>query len=258
NTATGNTAKVIIDKTNPKIVAIDVDINQVPVYKAGFKLSDHFKIEEKYLRSVSCTLAQRSGLGRAKAWELDKAIHDEGLMTAQIISEDMANNTSDTLKYSFYVDGTAPKPILRVGNKTLNNERVEEIGNTATLDIGLDRIEMGDEKPDRYTRLEIQDQDGKVIKNLMGNQKEMTLASYPFSSGNGKFKIVTEARDDVGNAMEATYWVQLSSEGSVGDVTTTNIISHWWFVLGEHYYSSFYPLSFWWLKKEKKKMRGRH
>ncbi|MEG2650507.1 MAG: Ig-like domain repeat protein [Eubacterium sp.] len=42
NTAAGNTAKVIIDKTNPEIVAIDVDINQVPVYKAGFKLSDHF------------------------------------------------------------------------------------------------------------------------------------------------------------------------------------------------------------------------
>ncbi|MEG2419148.1 MAG: hypothetical protein RSB35_09610, partial [Eubacterium sp.] len=71
NTAAGNTAKVIIDKTNPEIVAIDVDINQVPVYKAGFKLSDHFKIEEKYLRSVSCTLAPRSALGHAKAWELD-------------------------------------------------------------------------------------------------------------------------------------------------------------------------------------------
>ncbi|MEG2650506.1 MAG: hypothetical protein RSA63_06495 [Eubacterium sp.] len=201
-------------------------------------------------------MAPRSALGHAKAWELDKAIHDEGLMTAQIISEDMANNTSDTLKYSFYVDGTAPKPILRVGNKTLNEKKVEEIGSGSTLNIGLDRIEMGDEKPDRYTKMEIQNQDGKVIENLMGNQKEMTSASYPFSSGNGKFKIVTEARDDVGNAMEATYWVQLSSEGSVGDVTTTNIIPPWWFVLGGTLLLIILSIVFLVVKKRKEKNQG--
>lgn len=204
NTADATTAKLIIDKTNPKITSIDIDMDKKTVYKAGFILAEHFKIEDKYIKDITCTLTDKTGIGNVTAWDINAPIETDGLKTAEIISTDMASNTSEKIAYSFYIDGTAPKPIVKNNTNNLvyeeDKDKNIDIKKDTILNISLDEIWMGDEKPDRFTKLELKDSNGKTTNLLNG--KEDVRSSDIKCDAEGNLKLLVTAVDDVDNQTE--------------------------------------------------------
>ncbi len=201
NKAEENSARVVIDKTNPLIKVIDIDIEKTPVYKSGFIIADHFKIEDKYLKGVNATLTNRTGISQTIAWDINNPVTNEGLQTLEMTAEDMASNLSTVLRYSFYIDGTAPKLLIKdkASSSIVNlKDNKATLGRKANLELYLDKIWMGDEKPDRFTKVELVDEKGKVLKNLIENKKDVSSTSLNIEAP-GKYMIKYEALDDVGN-----------------------------------------------------------
>ena len=201
NVAQTTGGRFIIDKSNPNVIAINIDLDRTPVYKSGVKISDFFKAEDPYLKEVICSITSHFGSGLPKTIGIDDAITLEGLQKVEIYATDMANNVSKKLTYSFYLDGTAPKPVLTVknSNKQLAADTKAELSDQETIKIALDEIWMGDESPDKITRLDLVDKNGKT-KSLMNsngsvNQIEIKIAD-------GEQQIIIEAEDAVGNKTE--------------------------------------------------------
>lgn len=219
NVAQSAGGRFIIDKTNPDIVAINIDMDVTPVYKSGVKISDFFKVNDTYLKEIICSITSHFGSGLPKTIGIDDAIGLEGLQKVEIYATDMANNSSKKLTYSFYVDGTAPKPVLTVKNtnKVLDVDTKAELAAQETIEIALDEIWMGDESADTITKLQLVDKDGKT-KNLLNtngtlNQTEVKIAD-------GEQQIIIEAEDAVGNKTETiTYKVVGEKEADTADVS---------------------------------------
>lgn len=207
NTSKGNSGKVIIDKTNPKITAIDLDLKKRPAYKTGFALGPHFKITDKYLKNVTCALTDKTGLGGTHMINIMDPIRSEGLKLSEIVADDMAKNVSKKLDYSFYIDGTAPKIKLSSAgsNIELRNTELLKAKPDDTLRIKCDKIWVGDEKPDHFTKLQLEDINGNVIKNYIKDQDDNKIHEADIDLKglkNGTYRLTTNAVDDVGNKMD--------------------------------------------------------
>ena len=191
--------RIIIDKSNPQITAININLNKVAVYKSGFVLSEHFKFDDKYLKTVSCVLTEKTGFGGSHSWNINDPINDEGLKTAEITSTDMANNKSDVVKYSFYIDATPPKFIVKNNEGTsIKENRSIEIKPNTQLRVELDKIWMGDEKPDHFTELTLKDKNGATVKSFLqaNSQEHEKVVSI---QQNGEYTLNCRAIDDVKN-----------------------------------------------------------
>ena len=207
NTSKGNSGKVIIDKTNPKITAIDLDLKKNPAYKEGFILGKHFKITDKYLKNVTCTLTSKTGLGGTRVINIMDPINSEGLKLSEIVADDMAQNTSKKLDYDFYIDGTAPKIKLSSAdsNIELSNTELLKAKPSDTLRIKCDKIWVGDEKPDHFTKLQLEDMNSNVVKDYLKDQEDNETHEADISLRglkNGTYRLKTNAVDDVGNKMD--------------------------------------------------------
>lgn len=203
NTSKGNSGNVVIDKTNPKIIKVNLKNSKKPVYKSGFILGEHFKITDKFLKNVSCLLTHKSGFGQTISWNIMQPDKFNGLNEAEISAEDMAQNFAKKLNYSFYIDGENPSAILqsRKNNIELKNTSLLTLTPSDKLMIHLDKKWMGDEKADHFTKLAIESEDGtKTIKNLLP-EEEMHKENINLNGLNGRYRLSVKAKDDVGNEM---------------------------------------------------------
>lgn len=226
NTGKNGSSKVIIDQTNPKIKTIDLDLEKTPVYKAGFVIAQHFNIDEKYLKNVSCTLTDKTGIGQSKAWNIDNPINDEGLKNMVLTATDMADNASEQIKYNFYIDATAPKPIVKDTSTALalKSKEISNFAEKADIVVELDQIWMGDEKPDHITKLQVVDNKNNVVSDgLKGTMGETSTGNVKVSE-KGDYKLIIEAQDDVENKTDTiVYRLSVKDKEYVNPVAKNNV-----------------------------------
>lgn len=228
NTSKGNSGHVIIDKTNPKIIKINLKNSKKPVYKSGFVLGDHFKITDKFLKNVSCLLTHKSGFGQTLSWDIMQPDKFNGLNEAEISAEDMAQNFAKKLNYNFYIDGENPSAVLqsRKNNMELKNTSMLTLAPSDQLVLRLDKKWMGDEKPDHFTKIAIESEDGsQTIKNLLLTE-ESHKENINLNGLKGRYRLSVEAVDDVGNKMpEKIYMMSVKKENkdiSIASVPSKN------------------------------------
>ncbi len=230
------TCRFIIDKTGP-VLQFDPDPK---TYAAGFYLGRLFSIEEELVKEVACTLTDGEGV---HDWALEAPIEAEGKKTVTFMAEDLAGNAAVPITCDFYIDATAPLPTVHETQRgealvTEGENVITEAG--TTLVIGLARLHLGDETPDRFTRLELLDENGNLAQNLLAGAAAAD-GSYTLSlPALGRYTLVAQAADDVDNNTgllsfpinyREMYWLELALQGTplagltwVRDVTNMQLM----------------------------------
>ena len=114
---------------------------------------------------------------------------------------------TDESDYDFYIDGTAPKIKLSSAdsNIELSNTELLKAKPSDTLRIKCDKIWVGDEKPDHFTKLQLEDMNSNVVKDYLKDQEDNETHEADISLRglkNGTYRLKTNAVDDVGNKMD--------------------------------------------------------
>lgn len=195
--------KVILDMTNPQFTSMRLDLTKAITVKKGFVISEFIKIDEEYIKSVTCTLTDMLG---SVEWDITKPIETDGKKTINLLAEDMAGNTG-SLTYDLYVDGTVPKPIIKdsvTGRSLSIGDNVEPFISAMSLEISLEKLHIGSENPDRFTELKLIDENGNLVEDILATQTPEE-GVYKLDIKNfGKYNLILEAEDDVGNKTELT------------------------------------------------------
>ena len=185
---------LIIDKTNP-IIRMQLRKN---TFRAGFTLDTITTLVEDNLASMVCTVTDGEGV---HDWSLDMPIEKEGKKTVFTLLRDMAGNTSTPISYDIFIDATAPQPQIL---NAATSEQFEPagknffVGSSASLDISLAPIFMGDEGPDRFTTLQLVDSEGVLVYDFLANPFEEHSFQYKLRDF-GNYTLLVAAVDDVGN-----------------------------------------------------------
>ena len=227
---TGGT--VIIDQTAPEIITTNIDLEDKPAYQEGVVMSDYFTVQDAYLDTVNCLLTHITGLQRTLNWNLDDAINDEGEQAMQLSATDRAQNQSNEVSYGFYTDGTSPRALVteQVTNTTLSERSVSNIGLNGRLNIELDNIWIGNERPDHFTTLSLENKDTGEVINLLDNQSNLNRMVYQIHEP-GSYALTVAAVDDVGNSMEnVVYHINVLNEESAY-IAPSSLISPWLYVI---------------------------
>ena len=139
-------------------------------------------------------------------WDINKPIETDGKKTINLLAEDMAGNTSN-LTYDIYVDGTVPKPIIKesvTGRSLSPGDNVEPFISEMSLEISLEKLHIGSENPDKFTQLKLTDENGNLIEDILAAKTPVEdIFKVPIKAF-GKYNLVLEAEDDVGNKTELT------------------------------------------------------
>lgn len=199
------TAKIIIDKTNPKITSAKINLEKAETFKKGFSIADYFNIKEAYVKTVICRVTDNTG---SVDWDINTPIETDGKKTIYLLVTDMAGNNSQALTYDLYIDGTAPKVIV----KDLVSSRELAAGKNAapfvakeSLQISLDKLELGNEAADQFTKLQLIDRNGKIVQDLLKNGKKVNGKYLLDVPDFGEYKLIVQATDAVGNQTTAEY-----------------------------------------------------
>lgn len=207
-------ASVVIDKTNPKIEATKINLSSSMTFKKGFVISKYFNINGKYINDIICKVTDSNG---TEQWNINKPINTDGKKTIYLLATDKAGNSSAALTYDLYIDGTLPKPELNeaVSKRELNKGINEEsfISNM-NLNLSLQKINIGNEKLDHFNSILLEDEDGKIIKDILKDPgSKQTDNSYALSlSKFEKYKLVLVAEDDVHNIITNEYKFELKDK----------------------------------------------
>lgn len=185
---------LIIDKTEP-VILLDLKPN---TFKAGFTLEKIINIEEDNLGEIVCTITDNEGV---REWDFNTPIEDEGKKTIYAMARDMAGNTSTPIIYDVFIDATAPLPQV---TNSANGEALKPqgknvlVGSSASVGISLAPIHMGDEKPDKFTTLQIVDANGKLLFDFLASDVQEHKFTYKLPDF-GTYTLLAAAVDDVGN-----------------------------------------------------------
>ena len=195
-------AKVTIDKTNPEITTTNIDINTPGVFKSGFVIADYFNINEAYIKEIVCKVTDNSG---SNDWDINTPIMTDGKKTIYLLVTDMAENTSKAVTYDLYIDGTAPKAIVKEMNsgKELSiGENSDAFLSNMTLNVSLAKLHIANEAVDKFTKLQLLDKDGNLVKDLL-EESPSSEGQYSYKIDKfGKYKLVVSAEDQVGNTID--------------------------------------------------------
>jgi len=141
-------------------------------------------------------------------WDINKPIETDGKKTINLLAEDMVGNTSN-LTYDLYIDGTVPKPIIKesvTGRSLSPGDNVEPFISEMSLEVSLEKLHIGSENPDRFTQLKLTDENGNLLEDILATQSPEE-DGYKLAIKNfGKYNLVLEAEDDVGNITELTIY----------------------------------------------------
>lgn len=191
--------KMTIDKTDPEIRTLKINPDTPEIYRSSFSIKEHFEIDEKNLREVICTVTNADG---TVDWDINVPVRKDGKNTVYLMAADMAGNISKAVTYDFYIDGTAPKPVVietKTG-KLLNQGEKADFNIEANLKISLEALHIeGISQPDEFTSLYITDLNGNVIADLLQDH-EIEKGIYNFElSESGSYTLCAQTKDQVGN-----------------------------------------------------------
>ena len=188
---------VTVDKTNP-ILKI-VNINTGYIFNSEFTLADYLDIEEKNLKDIDCMLTDNEG---THDWDINDVVIGDGKKTVTLKMTDMAGNVSDTYVYEFYVDVTAPSPVIMdkdSGYMFKQGKNSKKFAKNMSLNISLDEINVGKE-PDKFTAIKVLDEDGNEYMDVIKSGRVEEDGSYSISiAKDGEYTLNVQAVDSVGN-----------------------------------------------------------
>lgn len=198
-------ARITIDKTSPTITSTKIQLAKTLTFKKGFRIADYFNINEKYIKDIICKLSDSFG---SVDWDINEPINTDGKKTIYLLVTDMSGNHSQALTYDFYIDGTAPKMHI----KDLNTDEDLTAGNnpniftsSISLEAYLEKLEIGNETRDKFTTLQLLNQNGCVIDDLLKNAEnsdyKAKITTY------GTYRLIARAVDSVGNETESQYGI---------------------------------------------------
>lgn len=196
--------RMTIDKTNPKIKTINISSDNPKVYRSSFSIRDHFEIDEKNLKEIICTVSNSNG---TTDWDINTPITSDGKNTVCLMASDMADNASQAVIFDFYLDGTAPKPLVAemFTANFLESGKEYLLKSEANLKIRLESLHIeGISEPDEFTKLYITDKNGNKIADILGDYKPESGAYNIYFNDIGKYIIFAEAKDSVGNTTGLT------------------------------------------------------
>ncbi len=209
------TAKVTIDKTAPKITSTKIDLGKTLAFQKGFSISKYFNIDDKYEKDIICKVTDSTG---SVDWDINTPITTDGKKTIYLLVTDMAGNTSRALTYDLYIDGTAPKVQVKdtVTNKELAaGKNSDPFIGKETLRISLDKLNIGSEAEDKFIKLEIVNQKGELVYDLLKDGKKENGAYVLDLKDFGDYKLLAQAEDDVGNKTEVLEYPFVFQDQSV-------------------------------------------
>jgi hypothetical protein len=186
---------IVIDKTNPKVTTTKINQKKPMTFKKGLILSKLFNIEEEYVQDIICRVTDKNG---SQDWDVDDPIETEGRKTIYLLVTDKAGNSSQALTYDIYIDGTAPKVKVEEDNskRLLGIGSNEPIISKAQLNISLEKLEIGNEEPDKFTKLQLVDSNGNVVKDLLKYGAQSNGVYTLDVKDYGDYKLIAEATDN--------------------------------------------------------------
>lgn len=252
NRSDDNGGTVIIDKTNPTITLIDIDLDKTPAYKTGVKMSNHFVVKDAYLDHIDAFLTNKTGINKTVAWNIESAIDDEGEKELSLSAEDKAKNRSDEVEYGFWIDGTAPMDIVTetLTNTPITSEKTKELGKGSKLSIELDEIWVGNERPDNFTKLELVNTTLGSKKSLIKDNEKVSKTLVEMVDA-GDYTLTVSAVDEVGNEMAVKKYQFSVNAEKTAVMATDNLVSPWVFVFLALFGVVFVVVMFLLIKKKK-------
>lgn len=190
---------VTVDTTKPEIKAVKLDTSTPKAFKAGFMVRDYFEFVDQNIRDIICTVSDNEG---TRDWDINEPLTGDGKKTINLIVTDMADNSSTSITYDLYIDGTAPKPVITDSQSqtAVSADQPATFISEMTLSIGLEALNTGDiASADHFTKIELLKDDQKFA-DVLNTVKpdENGVYSYPLTSF-GKYTLLLAAADDVGN-----------------------------------------------------------
>lgn len=192
-------ANVIIDKTNPNITSTKIDLDKPMVFKRGFVISQYFHIDEAFVKDIICKVTDSTGV---LDWNINTPIDTEGKKTVYLLATDMSGNSSNELVYDLYIDGTEPKPMVKdmtSERELVSSENKEPFISKMKLKVSLDKLHIGNENPDRFTKLQLMDINNNLVKDVLKDNKPEGEDYLLNLDSLGEYKLLVNAIDDVGN-----------------------------------------------------------
>jgi hypothetical protein len=191
---------ITIDKTNPRVTSVKIDFEVPKTFQAGFNISEFFHIEEDYIKEIICNVSDMEGVHE---WDINMPITTDGKKTIYLLATDLADNYSAAVTYDLYIDGTAPKPVIKesLSNRELTSgARDNTFISAMSLDISLEQLHIGDEEPDYFTELVLLDKDRNVVADLLEDGQISEEGSYRYHFDEfGPYILSLSAKDGVGN-----------------------------------------------------------
>ena len=193
--------RMTIDKTNPKVRTLNISTDSPEIYRSSFSIRDHFEIDDKNLKEVICTVTNSSG---TVDWDINTPVMSDGKNTVYLMATDMSDNVSQAVIYDFYIDGTAPKPLVSEILSGIFMEQGENYSFSleANLKISLEALHIeGISEPDKFTKLYITDKNGNKIADLL-EEYASESGIYTISLKDiGEYILYAEAKDSVENTI---------------------------------------------------------
>lgn len=194
-------AKIVIDKTNPNVTVSKINTEKTPAFKKGFIIGDYLNIDEKYLNSIVCKVSDSSGVND---FDVSEPLESDGKKTISIVAQDMAGNSSNEVQFDIYIDATDPKPIIKdeITDIDLDKESNSIFNTKANLSCSLKELNVGDEEADKFTTLQILDDNNNMVYDLLADKSEQQTVYNYMVDTIGKYRIKVQAVDSVGNETE--------------------------------------------------------
>ena len=195
----------VLDNTAPNIGSTTINLKNPMAYKGGWIIQKELQISDTNgYEIVTCTL---NGVD----WDISKPVTNEGKNVLYLEAKDKSGNMSK-LSYQFFIDNTPPKLAFKdvVSGKIIDNSgEIPVFTSKMNLRIALDKMEIGNEKPDYFTSILLKDKDGNVITDILhkvDKKTENKLSVYylPLSKFQ-TYTLAVKAKDQVGNDLNKTY-----------------------------------------------------
>jgi hypothetical protein len=212
----GNTStaeiQFVLDNSAPTIGSTTINLKDPIAFKAGWIPQNELKITDA--NGYDVVTSTLNGV----EWDISKPITSEGKNVLYLEVKDKSGNIS-SLSYQFFMDNTPPKLICDdiVSSKSLDNSGSNLVFiSQMKLRLALDKMEIGNEKPDYFTDILLKDKDGNVIEDILHNGTptiENNLSGYtvPLSKFQ-TYTLVVNAKDQVGNDINKTYTFTLKDK----------------------------------------------
>ncbi len=190
---------VTVDMTKPQIKAVKLNTSAPKAFKSGFLVSDYFEFVDENIRDIICTVSDSDG---TRDWDINEPLTGDGKKTINLVVTDMADNSSTTITYDLYIDGTAPKPVIldTQSQTAVSADQPVTFVSEMELSISLESLNTGDlGTADHFKKIDLF-KGGERMVDILNTIKPDGNGVYTYHmSAFGEYTLVLSAADDVGN-----------------------------------------------------------